>query len=284
MTAVAAASQFPPNESFTMQFGVAGVADPQATLPNALVTVATPGLFDVLGMTLQSGRALSATDRIDAAPVVVVNDAFNRRFLNGQSGGRLRLGRNGVVAEVVGVVANTRNASLVRAPEPEIFMTVDQAGGGNNQLFLLVRSAREPSDLLPAIRRALTAIDPNQPVYLVQTMDQAIAASVFPQRMAMVLVAIFAAGALVVSAIGIYGLVSFWVATRTREIGIRMALGGTARQVLGLVMRQTAGVLGLGAAIGLAGGVASAHGAASLLYGTAPADPARSPRCCWHWR
>ncbi len=271
---VAAASQFPPNEIFTMQFDLDAAADPKGTLPNALVTVTTPGLFDVMDMPLQSGRALASSDRIDTPAVVVVNEAFARRFLNGQSSGRLRLGRNRVVADVVGVVADTRNASLVAAPAPEMFMTVAQAGGGNNQLFLLIRSERPMADLLAAVRREIAVMDPNQPVYLVQTMEQAMAASVFPQRIAMLLVAIFAAGAIILSTIGVYGLVSFWVATRTREIGIRLALGGTARQVVGLVMRQTAGVLGIGAVIGLLAGVGSAYAATSLLYGTQPADPA----------
>jgi predicted permease len=270
--AAAAASQFPPLLPFSMPFMVEGAALPTDTLPSAAVTVISPEYFDVLGVPLLSGRLLDDRDRGEGTASVVVNDAFMERFLSGRPGGRLLVGAQRAPAQVVGVVANTRNDTLLRPPQPEMFVMLEQAGG-SNQFFLLIRTTVDPLSALPAVRKALTAMDPDQPLYLIQTMDQAMAGSVSSQRIGLTLVGAFAIGAVVIACVGVYGVIAYWVATRAREIGIRMALGASSGQVTGLVARETVRLVAIGSAIGLAGGIALARLARSELYETSVADP-----------
>ena len=174
---------------------------------------------------------------------------------------------------VVGVLADSANQSLLGAVRPEIFATMEQAGQGNNQYFLMLRASGDATALLPQVRRTLAAVDPNQPVYMVQTMEELMAIEVFPQRLAMILVGVFAVGALIAAVIGVYGLISHWVVSRHREMGIRIALGGSRRQVMGLVVGQAGGLVGWGAALGVGGGICAGFAGASLLFNTAPTEP-----------
>ena len=273
----AATSQFPPQQPFTTQFRVVGAPAPAptATLPNALLTTVTPDYFTVLDIPVRHGRPLLASDRRGGQPVAVVNETFMKRYLNGRPEGRIAVGSQGTtVAEVVGVVADTHNSGLLKPAAPEIFATIEQAASDSNQFFLVLRTNGDPAGALPPVRRAVAALDPDQPLYFIQTMAQAMAGSVYTQRVALTLVGVFAAGALVVAAIGVYGIVAFWVSMRTREIGIRMALGASAGQVKRLVLAQTLRLVGIGLAIGLAGGMALGQAAQSLLYATPAADAA----------
>lgn len=269
----AATNQMPTMAGFTAPVAVEdGTVDglPQTF---ALLTVASPQRFDVLRTPLLAGRLLSDRDREGAPPAVIVNETFARRYLNGASTGRLRIGEQATLVDVVGVVADAANQSLLGRVRPEMFATLEQAGQGNNQYFLMLRAKGDASALLPGVRRALAELDPHQPVYMVQTMDEVIATEVFPQRLAMILVGVFALGALAAAVIGVYGLISHWVVSRTREMGIRIALGGSRHQVMGLVVGQAARLVGWGAMFGLAGGVGAGIAAASLLFDTRPADP-----------
>ena len=268
-----AVNQMPTTAGFETNFTVEGVPVEGSAKPNAFLTVGSPQLFTVLRTPMRAGRALSDRDRTGAPPVVVVNEAFSRRYLNGASTGRLRIGESATVVDVVGVVADASNQSLVGAVRPEIFATMAQGGQGSNQYFLMIRTHGDPMALLPEVRRTVAAQDPNQPVYMVQTMDALIETGVFPQRVAMVMVGAFGLGALVVAVIGVYGLISHWVVSRTREIGIRLALGGSSQQVTGLVVGQVARLIGIATLIGLAGGITAATFAAPLLFATRPADP-----------
>jgi putative ABC transport system permease protein len=266
----AAANQMPTMAVFTAPVSVEGTsATPIATL----LTVGSPNRADMLKTPLRSGRHLSDRDVAGNPFVVVVNETFSRRFLNGAGTGRVLIGDGRIPVEVVGVVADAANQSLTGSVRPEIFATMAQAGQGNNQYFLMVRASNDAAGLLPAVRRAVAELDPNPPVYLVQTMEQALAAQVFPQRLAMILVSVFAVGALIAALIGVYGLISQWVVSRNREMGIRIALGGSRRQVMGLVVGQAARLVGWGAAVGLAGGIGAGFAAASLLFDTEPTDP-----------
>ena len=273
VSSVAATSQFPPAQNFTIQFRVEGAPAPSETLPTALVTLTMPGYFDVLEQPRRHGRVLTDADRAGAPLVVVVNEAFMRRHLDGKPEGRIRVGNAGRVAEVVGVVANARNNGLIRPAMPEIYAAIDQVGSGGNQYFLLVRTVNEPRSAEAAVRQAVASLDPDQPLYLVQTLEEAIAGSLFTQRVSLALVGVFALGAVVVAAVGIYGLVSYWVASRAREIGIRVALGASRGEVRRLILGQTGRVLLLGGALGLAGGIAAARFGSSLLYATSTFDP-----------
>jgi predicted permease len=267
----AATSQFPPQQPFSIQFRVDGAPVTGETLPTALITTVTPGYFAAMGIPVLSGRALNDGDRPDRPGVAVVNEAFVDRYLDGRHTGRIVIG-NDTTVDIAGVVANTRNNSLLRPPAPEIFATIDQAPG-NNQLFLVLRTTTDPESALPAVRRTLAEMDPDQPLYLIQTMDEALAGSVSSQRIGLRLVGAFAIAALAIACVGVYGVVSYWVATRAKEIGIRMALGASSGQVTGLVARETIRLVAIGSAIGMGGGIALAWLAQSQLYETSAADP-----------
>jgi predicted lysophospholipase L1 biosynthesis ABC-type transport system permease subunit len=210
-------------------------------------------------------RATSPTIRSDEPPS---GTPVSRRV-----GDPITGNSSGAVVEIVGVVADAKNATILGPVRPEIFAMLAQAGRDSNQYFFFVRTAGPPEAIVPAARRALASLDPAAPMCLVQTMDQLWEGSTFAQRLAMWLVGVFGAGALMVAIGGVYGLVSFRVASRRREIGIRLALGGSSRQVVGLVVGQTARLLVAGTFLGLAGGIAAGAAASSLLYGTRPADP-----------
>jgi len=273
VTGAAAVNQMPTTARFDTTFSVEGQSSMGDVLPNALLTIASPNVFDVLRTPIRSGRALTDRDRAGTPAVAVVNEAFSRRYLNGTPAGRLRVGQRQTPVEVVGVVADVRNQSLTGPVRPEIFATLAQVGGGNNQYYLMVRSTGDPHAQLSSIKAALSAMDPSQPLYFVQTMDEVMATGVFPQRLAMLLVGIFAAGAIILAVVGVYGLISNWVASRRKEIGIRLALGGSGRQVVGMVIGQAARLIAIGSVIGLAGGVGAGSAASSLLFATTPADP-----------
>ncbi len=142
-----------------------------------------------------------------------------------------------------------------------------------NQLFLIVRSEKESAALLPAIREAVASIDAEQPVYAIQTLDEALAVSSFQQRISAVLLLIFAAVALTLAAIGIYGVMSYSVSARTQEIGVRMAVGAERSDVLRLVLLQVAKLSALGLAIGVGLLILAGKALATMLYGVTPSDP-----------
>jgi predicted permease len=277
VTAAAAATQFPPQEVFTQPFRVVNDATTGGapTLATANATVVTPGYFEVLGIKAVRGRLLTRDDRAGAPLAVVVNEAFMRRFLGGKPQGRLRVGpaNQSFEAEVVGVVSDARNVSMLRPAQPEMFMTIAQAGGGSNQYFLIARTASDPAAATASIRQVLAGMDPDQPLYLMQSMEEAVAGSLFAQRVSLLLVGVFAIGALVIAAVGVFGIVSYWVATRSKEIGIRMALGATSRQVVRLIVGQATTLLGVAAGLGLGGGILLARTAGSLLYDSARVEP-----------
>ena len=265
-----ATNQMPTMAGFSGPVAIEGSTNSQMS---TLLTVGSPNRATLLKTPLVSGRDLSDRDVAGAPFVVLVNESFSRRYLNGAGTGRVLVGEQRIPVEVVGVLADAANQSLTGAVRPEVFATMAQAGQGNNQYFLMIRAAGDAASLLPAVRRAVAELDPNPPVYMVQTMDDAIASLVFPQRLAMILVGVFAVGALIAALIGVYGLISQWVVSRNREMGIRIALGGNRRQVMGLVVGQAARLIGWGAAFGLMGGVGAGFAAASLLFNTRPTDP-----------
>lgn len=255
----AAATQFPPMNGFDV-----GIATDDATAGGsnrmADVTNATEGIAATLGLRLMTGRTFTSTDAEGAPRVAMVNATAATRFLGGNALGR----RIGLVAEkdtvwhdVIGVVSDARNHGLDAPPSPEVFVPVrQQAVAWNNQLFLLVRTQGNPLAVLPAVREAINAIDAQQPVYNVRTVQAAFAQTIAPRRAASILLAAFAGIALLLAAVGIYGILSYLVSARTHEIGVRMALGANERSVVGLVLRETAWLLGIGCAIGAAGVVA----------------------------
>ena len=274
--AASVASQFPPSGPFTLQFRFQGVETQGATLPTAMTTVASSSHFGTLGLPVLAGRAFMDQDRAGTPAVVVVNSAFASRFLPGGNplGQRLSIGGpdGSPPMEIVGVVADARNQGLTRPTSPEIFVPLHQQTI-YNQLFLLVRTAGDASAMLETVRREIATIDPEQPVYAIQTLEAAFEAASFQQRFSMMLLGVFAVIAGALAAIGIYGVMSYAVSARTQEIGVRIAVGAERRQVLWLVLAQVLRLTGIGIAIGIAAVVAAGGAMRRVLFEIRPQDP-----------
>jgi putative ABC transport system permease protein len=274
---VAAASQFPPMAAFDTQFAFERAVSTGSRIPTALITVASPSMFETLRVPMRSGRTFSAADRLDTPPVAIVNQAFASRYLPGADAvsQRLTIGdpdRPRPWTTIVGVVADFKNSGAMQPVRPEIYIPVRQQTDWN-QLFVLVRGDAAPAALLPAVRAAVRALDAEQPIYAIQTLQEAMAAASFQQRIAALLLSIFAGVALVLAAVGIFGVMSYSVSARTQEMGVRLAVGAQRRDViwlvLGHVLRLAAAGVVLGVAVVLAGGKAMA----GLLFGVRPGDP-----------
>jgi putative ABC transport system permease protein len=274
--AVAAASQFPPLGTLDSQFTLDRAQSSTPTLPTALVTVATPSYFETLRVPLRAGRLFAPADRLDTPPVAIVNQTFVNRYLAGVEplGQRLRIGspdRPRAWVDIVGVVADFKNSGITQPTRPEIYTPVRQQTAWN-QLFFLVRTDGSPSALLPSVRQTVSSLDSEQPVYLVQTLEEALATSSFQQRLSTIFLAIFAGVALVLAAIGIYGVMSYAVAARTQEMGVRLAVGAQPRDVVWLVLSQVARLSATGLAIGVLILIAAGGALEGLLVGVHPID------------
>jgi putative ABC transport system permease protein len=275
---VAAASQFPPGETFSTRFALERAPVDGQTLPSALITVATPSYFEALSVPLRAGRAFTHADRLDSERVAIVNQAFADRYLQGIDpiGQRLSLGSPDRVrpwTTIVGVVSNYRNVSLTEPVRPAVFTPMRQQTDWN-QLFVLVRSDVEPATLLAAARKSVIALDAEQPVYMTQTMEEALASATFQQRASATLIGIFAIVALVLAAIGTYGVMSHAVSTRTQEMGVRLAIGAQRRDVIALVLAQVFKLVGIGLGLGVVIVLVAGSAMEGLLFGVRAADPA----------
>jgi putative ABC transport system permease protein len=240
--------------------------------PNAYYTAVTPGYFRAMGMSLARGRGLQdADDHPTADRVVVVNETTVRRFWSGTNpvGARITLG-DGKKAEVVGVVRDVRQRFLTNAVEPQMFVAWAQAP--ELSASMVVRTSGDPGTLVPSMHREVWAVDPNLPVEewtLEWLMSQSIATSKFQTT----LLIWFAAVALLLAAMGVYALISYAVAQRTREIGVRMALGAARRDVVAMVLRQGVRLAIAGVAIGTLGAYYLTQFLTRVLYEVTPSDP-----------
>ncbi len=242
--------------------------DPSPTQTHLLhVNAASPGYLRAMGMQLRKGRWLTDSDRSD---VILLNESMAREAFGSVD----PIGRSLSVpqeAVVVGVVADLRYTRLDADAPPEVFFPFQQ----NLMTFLsdVAVHANNPSALQPAIRREIAAIDPTQPAYDMKTLDRALADSIAPQRFNLFLLGTFAASALALALVGIYGVIAYSVAARTREIGVRVALGAGRGDVVRMVVREGMAVALAGIAAGLAAALALTRLMASLLYGVHATDP-----------
>ncbi len=268
-------SQFPPLEFLRSRVMVNGAVPADGSpLPSANLTVVSGRYFEALGIALRRGRAFDTRDRAGSARVAVVNETFASRYLGANPiGARIQTGDNPAAsppAEVVGVVADTANVGASEPPAPEVFVPLGQRL--DNQLFLVTKIAGEPRSAVSAIRQTVASLDPDQPVYSIQTLDEAFAASTVTQQLSTVLLAMFAGVALVLASVGIYGVTSYAVRSRTQEIGIRMAMGADRGTVIWMVMRQVLAVAAAGMALGLGAVLLSRRLLTSVLFGVSALD------------
>lgn len=229
--------------------------------------------FKTLGTPIVRGRDFTEQDREGAPAVVIVNEAMARREWPGQdpTGKQLRFGLNRPPAEVIGVVRDAKYLSVQEAPRPYIYLPLLQ--NFETGMTLHVRTASNPDAMIGSIRAAVQSIDRNLPLSDVRTMEQNVATSLMPARLGVFLIGVFAALALLLAAIGAYGVMSYSVAQRTREIGIRMALGARRGDVMRLVIGQGMVLSGAGVAIGIAGSIGLTRFVRSMLFGVSPTDP-----------
>ncbi len=231
----------------------------------------SPGYFAALGVPLVRGRLLADGDVAGAPAVVVINQAAARRFWPSGDplGSRVMIGGDGPI-RVVGVVRDVHNAGVARAPLSEAYFPYAQ--DGNRSMTLVLRTAGEPLALVPALRRAVAALDRELPLDKVTTMEQVLAAAAGPKRFQAALFGMFAFLAACLAAIGLYGLLGYLVVQRTHEIGVRLALGATAGEVRRLVLGEALRLVLPGLALGLVAAAALRRLLGSLLFGVGPLD------------
>jgi putative ABC transport system permease protein len=238
----------------------------------------TPGLLDTLGVKLLRGRNFTDRDRAGQPKVLLVSESAARKLWPNDDpiGKRMWAGQgsagSGDPSEVVGVVSDVRYRAIETAPVPDVYLPLAQSYQSRMRLF--VRSAVDPSALAPAIAREVRALDGNLPLSELKTMDDRVADAMWRTRIGAWLLSAFAGLALLLTAIGIFGVMAQAVAQRTAEIGIRMALGAQTRDVLGLVLRRAAAVTAAGIVIGAGIALLLTRLLGSLLYGVEPGDPA----------
>jgi putative ABC transport system permease protein len=272
----------PGRASFTIERRGTDAA-PVADISTAQTSLVTPGYFRALGIELVRGRLFDDHDTDTAPAAVVVSESFARQFLSGEAvgqrlalGSRVRAGGPQQAAgpswwTIIGVVRDVKNDRLDAGATPMFYRSVLQVS--NLNLTLVVRAQGDPARIAESIRREVRAVDPNEPVFGVRTMNAVVASAVAERRFTMQLLALFAATALALSAIGIYGVMAYFVTQRTHEIGVRMALGAAPRDVLAMVLGQGARLAAAGVAAGIAGAFALTRAIGSMLFGVGPRDP-----------
>ncbi|MBS0631483.1 MAG: ABC transporter permease [Verrucomicrobia bacterium] len=252
------------------------VIPPGAPIPHGQVRQVDSGYLHALGLTLLRGRWIADTDTASSQPVVVIDRVLADRYWPGQDPIGKRIVRGDTAGKspciVVGVVAPVKNRNLEEAIKKET-LYFPYAQHPEAAFVLVVKTAGDPAALAASVRHAIRQADPDQPVFDVKTMGQRMEDAAQPRRAPMVLLSLFSGVALLLAALGVYGILAFSVAQRTSEFGIRLALGATARDIATLILRQGGLLVAVGIAAGLLGYLALSRIVAQLLYGVAATDP-----------
>jgi putative ABC transport system permease protein len=249
---------------------------PRAQLPSAAFTPVSAGYFETMGMRLVRGRFFDATETATSPKVTVVNEALARRLWPGEEavGKRLKQGwpeTPSAWREVVAVVGDVKFNGVTADTPMQAYLPL--AHEPARSLAIVARTAGDPAALGPAVEDVVQQLNKDLPLFQIRTMDDMLGTSIARQRMSMMVFVVFAAVALTLASVGLYGVVAHGVTERTHEIGVRIALGAEQRHVLGLVMRQGLSMALVGTAIGVAGSVALSRWIQGLLYGVTATDP-----------
>jgi putative ABC transport system permease protein len=265
-------------DRFGISFEIEGRPVAKGDQPSADFFAVQPNYFKTMGISFVSGRDFSERDDKKGQPVIIVNQAFAKKHFPGEDviGKHIKPGISTdedepVMREIIGVVADVKNRNLSTDWRPGYFMPVSQVPF--DQMTLVMKTSNDPHSLIAAVQREVAAMDREVPVYQIKTMEEYIAATTATPRFNTTLLAIFAAVALVLTIVGLYGVMSYSVAQRTNEIGIRMALGAQTRDVLKLIVSQGFKLVIVGLILGLGGAFLAMKVIASLLFGVTTKDP-----------
>jgi putative ABC transport system permease protein len=253
---------------------------PEGQRPGAPVRIIAIDYFQTMGIPFRQGRGFDRTDKMDSAPVVIVNERFVSKFFPGQNvvGKRIRPGFSAddsgeKMREIIGVVGNVKHLSLKNDDSPEMYLPRTQIP--IERMSIVIRTGvSDPASLTSSLRRELAAIDPAVPLTSIRVFEEYISQSLARPRFNAFLLSIFAGSALLLTAIGIYGVMAYSVAQRTNEIGIRMALGAAQANIFKLVIGQAMILVAISIVIGLCGAFAATRLLSSLLFGVTAWDPA----------
>jgi predicted permease len=251
-----------------------GMDESSESRPGVDVAFVSPGYFETLGVPLIEGRDFERTDDVDAPLVAIVSEATARRFWPGESaiGKTLRVGGNDDRSwTVVGVARDTKVRTLGEAPRPYVYGSWIQEDPGF--MVLVARTRGEPGPLVTVIQREAKAIDQELPIMELKTMSEHMGLMLFAPRMGGILLAAFGGLAALLATVGLYGVVAYTTARRTREVGIRVSVGARPTDVVRLMMGQGVTLVGTGALIGLAAAFLASRPLGSLLYGVGVSDP-----------
>jgi putative ABC transport system permease protein len=279
VVSAAVATNLPLTESGnSVGISIEGRADPAPDrVPIVITRIISPRYFETMGIPLLKGRAFTEEDKAESPAVVVVSEGTARRFWPGEDalGKHIKIGATNSPNRwlaVVGVVKDVRQFELVVEPKPQMYLPFTQANFFEPRA-LVVKTNLEPLSLAATVRKTVWEIDKDQPVSDIASMENIVSESVARQRFSMLLLGVFATLALVLAAVGIYGVMSYSVAQRTREIGIRMALGAQRSDVLKLTVGHGLRLVTIGVVIGLSVALVLTRVMSSLLFGVSATDP-----------
>jgi putative ABC transport system permease protein len=267
-------------DRFSISFQIDGRPVAKKDQPSGDLFVAAPNYFRTMGIPIKKGRDFEERDEHKSTPVIIVTESFARQFFPGEDpiGKRIQPGisswenETSVMREIIGVVGDIRNRALDTEPKPAFY--VPQSQVPFSQLIVVAKTTNDPHSLITGATREVRSVDPEVPVFSVKTMEEYIASSVAAPRFNTTLLSIFAAVALVLTIIGLYGVMSYSVAQRTNEIGIRMALGAQTRDVLGLIVKDGVKLVLVGLVLGISGALILTRLLSTLLFGVTTRDPA----------
>lgn len=271
---VAIAGNHPLDAGYTNSFSIVGREAESNDFPELSIRRVTPSYFRVVRVPVIAGRAFSEADHTDAPPVVVINEAAARRFFPGREAVGHQISFWGAKRTIVGVIASEKFHGLAEAAPLAAYAPLAQLPSTTGGEAVIVRAAGDPAGLAGALRGAIAEVDPGLAVFGLEPLQQTLSQSTAQQRFLALLVSLFAGLALMLAAVGIHGVLSYSVAQRTREIGIRVSLGASALSVSRMILGQTALLTVMGLSIGAALAYLFAKSMAGLLFGVEATDPA----------